>query len=232
MRPMITWTMITHYWELKFKDDCNFEICFLNSFQRTLYLNARAKPGRYFILVHFFQPQYLAFKGSVIVSHSDSAVASIIDFRYCPHVTGCRSVGVSSKRASIKERISVNLESALLLTITIPDDKSVWIVSIHVFFDCTSWRPCWRQPPLTIPPTWPLCPCLFTLFLSHVGLVLSLYSRISVMNIWWYWMSNCVNFSMFSGLHSVGSHSVFLPDTTRHWPGRYFSRIPTQMRQK
>jgi hypothetical protein len=67
------------------------------------------------------------------VSHSDSAVASIIDFRYCPHVTGCRSAGASSTRATVKERISVNLESDLLLTITIPGDKSVWIVSIICF---------------------------------------------------------------------------------------------------
>ena len=101
----------------------------LSSFsQKTLHVSGSARPGRYYVVVHFYQPNYLAFLGKVVVS-GESAASTLLKFHYCPHVSGCRAVGTSQYREGMIDSVYVGRQTSVLVSIVIPEDKDVWIVS-------------------------------------------------------------------------------------------------------
>jgi len=104
-----------------------FFICFL-FFQKTVHVAGSAGTGRYYVIVHFYQPNFLSFLGKVVVS-GQNAASTLLTFRYCPHVSGCRAVGTSQHREGMSESIYIGRQKNILVSIAIPEDKGVWIVS-------------------------------------------------------------------------------------------------------
>jgi len=44
-------------------------------------------------------------------------------------VSGCRAIGTSQYREGVKESIYIGRQNNIILSITIPEDKGLWIVS-------------------------------------------------------------------------------------------------------
>ena len=106
-------------------------------FQKTVHVSGTARSGRYYVIVHFYQPNYLSFLGKVVVS-GQGAASVLLTFRYCPHVSGCRAIGTSQHREGMSESVYIGRQSNILISIVIPGDKGVWIVSgleISYFYD-------------------------------------------------------------------------------------------------
>ena len=55
---------------------------------------------------------------------------------YCPYVTGCRGIGTSQFREGMSESIYIGRQNNILVSIVIPGDKEVWIVSSLVISFC------------------------------------------------------------------------------------------------
>lgn len=104
-------------------------ICLLFFFQKTVHVTGSAGTGRYYVIVHFYQPNFLSFLGKVVVS-GQNAASTLLTFRYCPHVSGCRAVGTSQHREGMSESIYIGRQKNILVSIAIPEDKGVWIVSV------------------------------------------------------------------------------------------------------
>lgn len=104
-------------------------ICLLFFFQKTVHVTGSAGTGRYYVIVHFYQPNFLSFLGKVVVS-GQNAASTLLTFRYCPHVSGCRAVGTSQYREGMSESIYIGRQKNILVSIAIPEDKGVWIVSV------------------------------------------------------------------------------------------------------
>lgn len=104
-------------------------ICLLFFFQKTVHVTGSADTGRYYVIVHFYQPNFLSFLGKVVVS-GQNAASTLLTFRYCPHVSGCRAVGTSQHREGMSESIYIGRQKNILVSIAIPEDKGVWIVSV------------------------------------------------------------------------------------------------------
>ena len=83
----------------------------------------------------FLPTQFPSFLGKVVVS-GQSAASTLITFRYCPYVTGCRVIGTSQFREGMSESIYIGRHNNILVSIVIPGDKEVWIVSILVISFC------------------------------------------------------------------------------------------------
>ena len=98
-------------------------------FQKTVHVSGSAGTGRYYVIVHFYQPNFLSFLGKVVVS-GQNAASTLLTFRYCPHVSGCRAVGTSQYREGMSESIYIGRQKNILVSIAIPEDKGVWIVSV------------------------------------------------------------------------------------------------------
>ena len=97
-------------------------------FQKTVHVSGTARSGRYYVIVHFYQPNFLTFVGKVVIS-GQNAASTLMTFRHCPHVSGCRTVGMSQYREGMSESIYIGRQNNILVSITIPEDKGVWIVS-------------------------------------------------------------------------------------------------------
>ena len=106
----------------------NFFFICLVAFQKTVHVSGSASTGRYYVIVHFYQPNFLSFLGKVVVS-GQNAASTLLKFRYCPHVSGCRAVGTSQYREGMSESIYIGRQKNILVSIAIPEDKGVWIVS-------------------------------------------------------------------------------------------------------
>lgn len=104
-------------------------ISLLFFFQKTVHVTGSAGTGRYYVIVHFYQPNFLSFLGKVVVS-GQNAASTLLTFRYCPHVSGCRAVGTSQHREGMSESIYIGRQKNILVSIAIPEDKGVWIVSV------------------------------------------------------------------------------------------------------
>lgn len=104
-------------------------ISLLFFFQKTVHVTGSADTGRYYVIVHFYQPNFLSFLGKVVVS-GQNAASTLLTFRYCPHVSGCRAVGTSQYREGMSESIYIGRQKNILVSIAIPEDKGVWIVSV------------------------------------------------------------------------------------------------------
>lgn len=76
--------------------------------------------------MHFNQPNFLSFLGKVVIS-GQNAASTLLTFRYCPHVSGCRAIGTSQYREGMRESIYVGRQNDILVSIAIPEDKGVWI---------------------------------------------------------------------------------------------------------
>lgn len=100
-----------------------------------MHVSGTAPSGRYYVIVHFYQPNFPSFLGKVVVS-GQSAASTLITFRYCPYVTGCRVIGTSQFREGMSESIYIGRQNNILVSIVIPGDKEVWIVSILVISFC------------------------------------------------------------------------------------------------
>lgn len=94
--------------------------------EKTLHINGRARTGRYYVIVHFYQPNFLSFLGKVVVS-GQNAASTLLTFSYCPHVSGCRAIGTSQYREGMRESIYIGRQNDILVSIAIPEDKGVWI---------------------------------------------------------------------------------------------------------
>nr|XP_058972202.1 laminin subunit alpha-like isoform X2 [Pocillopora verrucosa] len=94
--------------------------------EKTLHINGRARTGRYYVIVHFYQPNFLSFLGKVVVS-GQNAASTLLTFSYCPHVSGCRAIGTSQYREGMRESIYIGRQNEILVSIAIPEDKGVWI---------------------------------------------------------------------------------------------------------
>ena len=92
-----------------------------------MYVSGTARSGRYYVIVHFYQPHFLSFVGEVVITGQATSV--LTHFRYCPYVSGCRAVGTSQYRQGMSESIYVGRQNNFVVTIRIPEDKSIWIVS-------------------------------------------------------------------------------------------------------
>lgn len=97
-------------------------------FKKTVHVGGSAGTGRYYVIVHFYQPNFLSFLGKVVVS-GQNAASTLLTFRYCPHVSGCRAIGTSQYREGMSESIYNGRRGNILVSIAIPEDKGVWIVS-------------------------------------------------------------------------------------------------------
>lgn len=93
--------------------------------QRLVYVSGTARSGRYYVIVHFYQPHFLSFVGEVVITGQATSV--LTHFRYCPYVSGCRAVGTSQYRQGMSESIYVGRQNNFVVTIRIPEDKSIWI---------------------------------------------------------------------------------------------------------
>ena len=80
------------------------------------------------MVVHYFQPNFLSYEGKVIVTSGHIATSAKVDFRYCPHVSGCRALGLT-QYGGRKKYFFIGVRSETLFTVVIPGEKSVWIVS-------------------------------------------------------------------------------------------------------
>jgi len=94
--------------------------------EKTVHVAGSAGTGRYYVIVHFYQPNFLSFLGKVVVS-GQNAASTLLTFRYCPHVSGCRAVGTSQHREGMSESIYIGRQKNILVSIAIPEDKDVWI---------------------------------------------------------------------------------------------------------
>jgi len=94
--------------------------------EKTVHVSGSASTGRYYVIVHFYQPNFLSFLGKVVVS-GQNAASTLLTFRYCPHVSGCRAVGTSQYREGMSESIYIGRQKNILVSIAIPEDKGVWI---------------------------------------------------------------------------------------------------------
>ena len=97
-------------------------ICFF--FQKTVQVTGSAGTGRYYVIVHFYQPNFLSFLGKVVVS-GQKVASTLLTFRYRPHVSGCRAVGTSQYREGMSESIYIGRQKNILVSIAIPEDKGV-----------------------------------------------------------------------------------------------------------
>lgn len=93
-----------------------------------MFVSGTARSGRYYVIVHFYQPNYSSFLGKVVVSGQRSTSA-LLTFRYCPYVSGCRAIGTSQFREGMSESIYIGRQNNILISLVIPGDKGVWIVS-------------------------------------------------------------------------------------------------------
>lgn len=93
-----------------------------------MFVSGTARSGRYYVIVHFYQPNYSSFLGKVVVSGQRSTSA-LLTFRYCPYVSGCRAIGTSQFREGMSESIYIGRQNNILTSLVIPGDKGVWIVS-------------------------------------------------------------------------------------------------------
>lgn len=96
--------------------------------QKTVHFSGTAASGRYYVIVHFYQPNFLSFLGKVVIS-GQNAASTLLTFRYCPHVSGCRATGTSQYREGVSESIYIGRQNNILVSLAIPEDKGVWIVS-------------------------------------------------------------------------------------------------------
>ncbi|PFX27901.1 Laminin subunit alpha [Stylophora pistillata] len=94
--------------------------------EKTVHINGKAPTGRYYVIVHFYQPNFLSFLGKVVIS-GQNAASTLLTFHYCPHVSGCRAIGTSQYREGMRESIYVGRQNDILVSIAIPEDKGVWI---------------------------------------------------------------------------------------------------------
>jgi len=94
--------------------------------EKSVHVSGTAPSGRYYVIVHFYQPNFPSFLGKVVVS-GQSAASTLITFRYCPYVTGCRVIGTSQFREGMSESIYIGRQNNILVSIVIPGDKEVWI---------------------------------------------------------------------------------------------------------
>lgn len=93
-----------------------------------MHVSGTARSGRYYVIVHFYQPNHLSFLGKVVVS-GQGAASVLLTFHYCPYVSGCRAVGTSQYRERMIDSVYIGRQSNILISIVIPEDKGVWIVS-------------------------------------------------------------------------------------------------------
>ena len=101
---------------------------FISCFQRIVHVSGTARAGRYYVIVHFYQPNFLSFLGKVIVS--GQSTSALMNFRYCPYVSGCRTIGTSQHREGMSQSVYIGRQNSIIVSINIPEDKSIWIVSI------------------------------------------------------------------------------------------------------
>ncbi|KAL9980332.1 hypothetical protein ACROYT_G008904 [Oculina patagonica] len=94
--------------------------------EKTVHFSGTAATGRYYVIVHFYQPNFLSFLGKVVIS-GQNAASTLLRFRYCPHVSGCRAIGTSQYREGMSESIYIGRQNNILVSIAIPEDKGVWI---------------------------------------------------------------------------------------------------------
>lgn len=94
--------------------------------KKTVFIHGTARSGRYYVIVHFYQPNFLTFPGKVIIS-GQNAATTLFTFHHCPHVSGCRAIGTSQYREGISESIYIGRQNNIILSITIPEDKGLWI---------------------------------------------------------------------------------------------------------
>ena len=91
---------------------------------------AGPKPGRYNIIIHYYQPNNPAFEAQASVDNAGS-ISGIAKFDYCPHTSGCRTL--------LKDGSGTNLytigKGPLNIRMQVPRKKDVWIVSVieHIF---------------------------------------------------------------------------------------------------
>lgn len=84
------------------------------------------RPGRYVIVVHFYQPAHPTFPAQVSVD-GGRLQAGVFRASFCPHVLGCRDQVISGDEVEFD--IS---EPEVALTVTAPEGKSLVLVRILV----------------------------------------------------------------------------------------------------
>lgn len=93
--------------------------------ERIVHVSGTARAGRYYVIVHFYQPNFLSFLGKVIVS--GQSTSALMNFRYCPYVSGCRTIGTSQHREGMSQSVYIGRQNSIIVSINIPEDKSIWI---------------------------------------------------------------------------------------------------------
>ncbi|XP_042095481.1 laminin subunit alpha-3 isoform X1 [Ovis aries] len=84
------------------------------------------RPGRYVIVVHFYQPAHPAFPAQVSVD-GGRLQAGVFRASFCPHVLGCRDQVITGDQVEFD--IS---EPEVSLTVTVPEGKSLVLVRVLV----------------------------------------------------------------------------------------------------
>ena len=80
--------------------------------------------GRYYIVLHYYQPKNPSFVSQVSVDNVASS-PGVVNFKYCPHASGCRTV-VKNGGGTNVYAFERDLTS---LRINVPEGRDVWVVS-------------------------------------------------------------------------------------------------------
>jgi len=88
----------------------------------TLTVMKNLPAGRYVFLIHYYNPDYMAFMPDIIVESGVTLTASS-NISFCPHANGCRSVIYSYDNSVVFEVTS----QTTTLTISVPQSKAFWI---------------------------------------------------------------------------------------------------------
>ncbi|XP_053308878.1 laminin subunit alpha-5 isoform X2 [Spea bombifrons] len=99
----------------------------LQSPQSVVGYNGRVQsPGRYAIVIHYYQPSHPTFTIEVLV-HGGRVWQGSANATYCPHGYGCRSLVVSENQVVLDMS-----DNDLTVTVRVPDGKIIWLEYVLV----------------------------------------------------------------------------------------------------
>ena len=86
------------------------------------------KSGGYYVIVHYYQHLVAKFKGKLIITTYNSAVAGKVEFSYCPSVYGCRAV-VQYLDEDLEQRFAMSGNMVGAIFTSIPYHLKFWVES-------------------------------------------------------------------------------------------------------
>ncbi|XP_046857306.1 laminin subunit alpha-3-like isoform X2 [Xenia sp. Carnegie-2017] len=91
----------------------------------SLRIRSTIAPGRYIVIVHYYQPSYGDYKGKIILE-SGRVTALYLKFQHCPNVGGCRALA-RDKTTDMPRSLYISANLDITILNKDAPDREVWI---------------------------------------------------------------------------------------------------------